>query len=396
MIYVFYFFAAVLIFFSIRSLKGGVDYLRFFRAELGRAAPDDRRRVTVFAPHRGAEDGLGSNFSALLGQDHVNYEVIFVTDPDSGDSDLVARSAAAGARVPVKFITAPKAEHSSQKIENLREAVIHADADSEVFVFVDSDVRPASDWLRYLAAPTSEPGIGAATGYRWFLSDRPSPGTELRSAWNASIASALGPDTGANFCWGGSMAISREIFDRLDILGAWKGALSDDFVVTREMNAAGLPIVFVPQAMSASLGPCTVGEMLEFTTRQMKITRVYAPQLWLLSFFGSALFCGVMAAAIVLMAASSGVAFIVSLITLISVGACSVGKSTLRLAAIRSAMPQFDQELRRQVVIQAVLFAATPPIYLYNCLAALFSHKVQWRGIKYLLKSARETVIIRD
>ena len=119
----------------------------------------------------------------------------------------------------------------------------------------------------------------------------------MRSAWNASIASALGPNTKTNFCWGGSMAIRRDVFERVGMREKWRGTLSDDFAVTRAMNEAGLPIVFVPQALTASVEDCSFREMLEFTTRQMKITRVYARPLWLLSFVGSAVFNAVMIAA---------------------------------------------------------------------------------------------------
>src|SRR5437870_1718912 len=112
----------------------------------------------------------------------------------------------------------------------------------------------------------------------------------MRSVWNASIASALGPNTTSNFCWGGSMAIRRDVFDAVDMREKWLGTLSDDFAVTRAMNAAGLPIVFVPRALTASVEDCSLSKAVEFTNRQMKITRVYAMPLWLISFVGSGLF----------------------------------------------------------------------------------------------------------
>ena len=126
----------------------------------------------------------------------------------------------------------------------------------------------------------------------------------MNSVWNASIASALGPNTSSNFCWGGSMAIRRDTFERLDMREKWRGTLSDDFAVTRTMDEANLPIVFVPQAMTAAVESCTFRGMIEFTTRQMKITRVYAPNLWLLSFVGSGLFNAVMIASILIAALS--------------------------------------------------------------------------------------------
>ena len=83
------------------------------------------------------------------------------------------------------------------------------------------------------------------------------------------------------------MAVSRKTFERLKLRDRLKGTLSDDFTVTRAVREAGLDIRFVPQALTPSTDYCTFREMLEFTTRQMKITRVYATRLWLISFFGS-------------------------------------------------------------------------------------------------------------
>src|SRR4030095_11007949 len=107
------------------------------------------------------------------------------------------------ARRPVKLVVAPKATDSSQKVTNLREGIQYADPASAVFVFVDSDTRPSKQWLRNLVAPLSDPRIGAATGYRWFISKRETFASEMRNMWNASIASHLGPNRKTNFCWGG-------------------------------------------------------------------------------------------------------------------------------------------------------------------------------------------------
>ena len=300
--------------------------------------------------------------------------------------------------VSTRLVVAPPATRSSQKVENLREAVLHADPRSEVFVFVDSDVRPSASWLRNLVAPLTDGSVGASTGYRWFVSRRPSLASELRSVWNASIASALGPNTGSNFCWGGSLAIRRDVFDRVEMREKWSGTLSDDFAVTRTMNAAGLPIVFVPQALAVSIEDCTFRELFEFTTRQMKITRVYAPRLWILSFFGSGLFNFVMLTAFILAAASrtNGTAVWLSLATIVLVSVFSIGKSWLRLKAVRLVLTDYEPELRRQFWTQNSLWLLSPALFFYNSFAALLSRRMNWRGTKYELKSAHETVIIAD
>lgn len=388
-------FSVLLIWLSFRSLRGGIDYLAFFRSELAKPLSDYTPKATIIAPCRGMDEGLHENLAALFEQDYPEFEVIFVVD-DAADEAVGIINSLVESSPKAKLVVAPKATSSSQKVENLREAVVHAADDSRVFVFVDSDARPQNYWLRRLVAPIENDSVGAATGYRWFVSPKPTFGSELRSAWNASIASALGPNTASNFCWGGSMAIRRDVFDEVGMRERWAGTLSDDFVVTNTMKEVGKSIVFVPQALAVSHETCSFETMLEFTTRQMKITRVYATPLWLLSMFGSTVFLSIIAASFAIMVISRMEGWLswFALATVVLVFGLSIGKAYLRLQAIRLALPSWDKQLQRQTVSQLTLFPVAPAIFLYNCVAALFSRRINWRGTVYELKSRTETVII--
>ena len=295
-----------------------------------------------------------------------------------------------------KIILAGKAENEGQKVHNLREAVLHVSDESRVFVFVDSDARPAANWLKHLVAPLQDETIGAATGYRWFIQKRGGFSTHFRSAWNASIASALGKNRKSNFCWGGSMAIRRETFEKLEIREKLRGTLSDDFTVTRAMKDANLAIYFVPQALTASVEDCSWRELLEFTTRQMKITRVYAPNLWKASFIGSCLFNLVWIWGILILIFSSiyEFSFWFAAVCLIFIFGFSLGKSRLRLKAVQIVLKDYEKELNQQFWTQNTLWILTPALFFYNCFRALLSSRILWRGIGYELKSPTETVII--
>ncbi|MBK7394135.1 MAG: glycosyltransferase [Chloracidobacterium sp.] len=432
MIFVFYFFAAILVWLSLKSFLGGIAYLKFFREQLAKPGSDHTPFATIIVPCRGLDKSLDENLAAFLKQDYPQYEVIFVVDDkndpavaviesilsrndDKGQTDFKqdiqgeqdSNSDYAGGstyhvhlvhpvKINAKFVIARKAQYSSQKVENLREAVLHVSDQSQVFVFADSDARPSTDWLRALVAPLADENVGAATGYRWFIAKHPTFGSELRSAWNASITSALGPNIKSNFCWGGSMAMRRDIFERLEMREKWSGVLSDDFAVTRTVKAAGLSIIFVPQALTATVEDCTLRETVEFTTRQMKITRVYATPLWVVSLIGTTIFNAVLIAAllIVILSKTNSVAVWASLATLILVTVFSTGKAWLRLNAVRLVLPQYDAELRRQFWTQNTLWLIAPSLFLYNSLAAWASRRMIWRGITYELKSPAETVII--
>ena len=396
MIYLFYISAAVLIWFSFRSFRGGVDYLRYFKQELAKPKEDFAPFVTVFAPCKGVDDGMLENLDALLSQDYPEYEVVFIVDEESDEATPVIESAWREAKRPVKLVVAPKATDSSQKVAKLREGISYADERSCAFVFVDSDTRPSPHWLRSLVAPLIDDKFGAATGYRWFIAARPTLATELRSAWNASIASALGPDARSNFCWGGSTSIARDTFERLHIRERWAGTVSDDFVLTHALREDGLRIKFVPQALTPSFGKCTFAEMLEFTNRQMKITRVYAAPLWALSFFGSALFISVMMAGIwiILRGEWADPATWLAWTVVVAVSLLSAAKSWLRLRAVELALGDRHPEVRRQRLAQLTLWAVTPLLFLINCASAMVSRRIKWRGTIYEMRSAAETLVV--
>ena len=159
-----------------------------------------------------------------------------------------------------------------------------------------------------------------------------------------------------------------------------------------------MPIHFVPSAMTPSMDDCSFSQLIEFTTRQMKITRVYAPQLWKLSFFGSGLFTIVMvwAFAIVIFSGNNSWTVLAAITTIFLVTTFSISKARVRLWAVMLAMPERSQLLRRQMFTQCTLWLLAPPLFLLNSVMALLSRKMIWRGIEYEMVSPTETRIRRQ
>jgi cellulose synthase/poly-beta-1,6-N-acetylglucosamine synthase-like glycosyltransferase len=316
-----------------------------------------------------------------------------VVDDERDEAVSVIRELSEQPAIPTKLVVAGRAENESQKVHNLRRAVLEVSAESKAFVFVDSDARPSQDWLRNLIAPLTDESVGCATGYRWFVQKRGGLATHLRVVWNASVASALGANQKSNFCWGGSTAIRRDIFERLEMREYWRGALSDDFAITRRMNEANSHVYFVPQCLTATVEDCTFGELLEFSTRQMKITRVYAPNLWKASFVGSLLFSWVFWTGIALLFTLSGVHFWLTLAFTMTIYTLGCGKSYLRLKAVKLILKHYEKQLNRQFLPHLMLWTITPLLYFYNCVCALLSKKIIWRGIEYRMQSATATEV---
>src|SRR5688572_682702 len=355
----------------------GRRFAAYVRRETSRALPEFRPFVSVIAPTRGFEPGFAENVQPLMQQDYPAYEVLFVFDDPQDPSLEIAR------QLNVKTVISGPAKNRGQKVHNLIAAVDEIDPRCEVIVFVDTDARPNTDWLRQLVAPLADETLGASTGYRWFVPERGGLASRLRSVWNASIASALGENREKNFCWGGSTAIRRATFERLNVVDHWTGTVSDDFTMTRVLKEAKLPIHFTPNCLVPSVGDCDFRELLAFTTRQIKITRVYASHLWLPLMLGSGLFCTVFFSGFGLLIFDRRVAVVLTILFLLG-----AAKSFIRWRAINGS------KLDRDLWAHVFLWTFASLLYFYNTIVAGFSRRIKWRGITYELKSPSEAVII--
>lgn len=401
MLLTFYFLAAISIWLGLLSLRGGVRFVRYLQSETAREYPEFTPFATVIVPIRGLDQGLHENITAVFSQDYPAYEVIFVSDDGNDPAWAIVEKARldfqSASGPTMRSVVAGPAIDRGQKVHNLSVITRGIDRASEVFVFVDSDARPANDWLRSLVAPLGDETIGATTGYRWFVSVQGGFFSHLRSVWNAAIASALGSNEQKNFCWGGSTAIRRTTFESCGVIEHWRGTVSDDFAMTRALRASQRTIKFVPQCLTPSFEACSLHELVEFTTRQMKITRAYAPHLWKPVLLGSAVFVLVFFGGLgfVLARAVMGLTFATPLVLLMIIFAMGAMKSHLRLRAVTNVIQ--DQRARSlgSTIAHMTLWPFASLLYLYNTLAAAMSRRITWRGISYELKSPTETVIIR-
>lgn len=393
--FLFYGLGLISIWFGIQSLISGFRYAAYVRREMSRRPSAFTPFVSVIAPGRGLESGLAENIQALLKQDYPAFEILFVLDRADDPAAVLIRNIV-GERAATKIVFSGPALESGQKVHNLRVAVREIDARCEVLVFADTDARPSENWLRDLVSPLADADLGASTGYRWFVPIRGGLASRLRSVWNASIASALGEDGTKNFCWGGATAIRRSTFEELKISDRWRGTVSDDFTVTRVLHEANLPIHFTPQCLTASVGDCGFHELLEFTTRQIQITRVYAAHLWKAVLLGSLLFAIVFISGslLVVVRAALGLTIRGPLIVIVAILLLGVAKSFIRWRVIRAPLRIYRGELERDLAGQLLLWPFASLLYLYNAIIAGFLRTIKWRGITYELKSATEAVII--
>ncbi|MGI8785081.1 MAG: glycosyltransferase [Acidobacteriota bacterium] len=283
-------FALVLLCFleGVASFARGWLFWTFVTDRLKQPASPGASRVCVLMPVRGRDAGLLENLNAWLGQDYGNYRLIIASDDYSLRSQL--KATAFPPPVSLHICEAILLPDCSAKISGLLASLQDLADEDEILVFADSDTRPDRHCLSALVAALIARPSGVTTGYRWYLPDGWHVPTLLRSIWNAGTLTLLGSNERTNFAWGGASAIRRRDFETLDIAGRWRRALSDDYVVTAAAQEAGQGVEFVPQCLVPSQGRCGWSELLDWTTRQIQMTRLYSAPLWRLALVFQTLF----------------------------------------------------------------------------------------------------------
>lgn len=375
-------------------------FRRYVTRELARPLSGYTPKVSVILPCKGLDPGFDENIQAIFDQDYPDFELIFATaTADDEACPAIRRLIDRNLRVPARLIHAGLPTTCSQQNNNQLAGVAAARPDSEVFVIMDSDIRPRPEYLRNLVDPLHDTAVGAATGYRWYLPVTGGFGSWLRSTWNMGALPILA-DSKRNFAWGGSMAFRRRDFPHDVLVGLWGNALSDDHTLTARVRELGLGIHYVPKCLAISHEDSTLAETLEWTTRQTIVTRVYDRPFWwtILGVHTTSVLFTILAI----------VGCIVSCVSPWEGGAFSriwplflmpvIGQG----AALGVIWPGVMTILPREVAdhlagkkgVYVCLAQPASLLALWNSVASLCTNRIAWRGTVYEMRSPTETVVL--
>src|SRR3974390_54302 len=373
----------------------GIQWLAYVRRRLKTDPGFYAPRTAVICPCRGMEPGLERNLVSLCEFDHQNYEIFLVLASESDHAYSIVKRVAASSKVKVNIVIAGKPENCSEKVNNLRVAVEQLPEEFEVLVFADSDGRPGKSWLHHLVAPLSDSRIGATTTMRWFLPNDNSLPTALLAAWNAAVVTMLGSH-GKNFCWGGGTAVRRAVFEQMEMLEIWQHSFSDDYSLTIAIERTGRQIVFLPECLTPSFVQTDFPGLFEFTTRQVRITRVYRPQTWAIAFATHALYCITLVLGVVLalqLTFASRPAFHVTTLLVLALLLAAI-RGALRVIGVTEALSAFRAQIMGQSWIYIALGSVIPFLYICNFAASAIGRQIEWRGIRYELISPEQTRVL--
>ena len=393
--------AVLLLVQSVAALVAVLRLSRYAWASLSTARERYVPKTAVIIPCKGLEPDFEENIIAYLAQDYRHYELIFVTESESDPAYPALKRILEDSNRSAWLITAGEAQNRGQKVHNLcaaLDALNAVDRKTEVLVFADSDARPDANWLQELVTPLADPRVAATTGFRWYLpltaKARRNFWAYLLSAWNAGALSLLGERSA--FAWGGATAINRDTFEELRIKENWEaGAVSDDYVLSRTIQAhsSRLRIKFVPQCLVPSEAQTSWRELLEFTARQMTITRVYAPRVWWLTAITHTLFNFTFWGG--WLALAFGIVNVKAVLpSLLGIFVLGMMSGAMRCYLVSQLLPEeLRPQLRRSWWAYVFLAPVVSLIYLHNIVVSARTRRILWRGIGYEMRSPRDTFI---
>jgi len=375
--------------FGFWSLWGGLQWLAKARRGLLRHPGFFSPRVALLCPCKGMEHGLEENLTSMTEQDYPNFEIFFVMARSDDPASKTVRRVVEASGAPAHIVIAGKPEACGEKVNNLRVAVEQLDPSFDVFVFADSDGRPGRQWLAHLVAPLSNVNLGAATTFRWWLPNRGGFWSAFGAAWDSSIATLQG-QPGRTFCWGGGTAIRRSMFEHAAVAQHWTGAVSDDWAMTRALRMAGKPIEFVPECLVPTLRDAGLKDLLEFTNRQLTITRVYAPGMWAAAAFAHLIYCAtfILGGVLIVQAWMDNQLWLETLVILWLILLLAAAKGVLRWLAALDLLPAWRHKLETYAWAWTILSPLVPILYALNFMVSAVSRNIHWRGVRYRIVSA--------
>ncbi|HWO29035.1 MAG TPA: hypothetical protein VNO32_09570, partial [Candidatus Acidoferrum sp.] len=155
-------------------------------------------------------------------------------------------------------------------------------------------------------------------------------------------------------------------------------------------------IVFLPECLTPSYVQTDFPSLLEFTNRQIKITRIYRPQMWATAFATHFLFCFTLLLGVVvaldLAVESRPSSQVITLLVLPLLLAAFRG--ALRVIGVTEAIPSCRAEIMAQSWIYILVTFLVPFLYLVNFSASIFGRRITWRGIQYEIVSPNQTRVL--
>lgn len=350
-----------------------------------RNLPTDRRQeapagAVVILSVRDDWDG-GPGLLGRLKAQEAPFRLLIATSGQCPAADALA--AREGDWVQV--VAAGTASDEGQKIHKLRAALRALRPGDTWLVFIDADIVPPTRLVGRLLFPLVRGKADIATGYRMLLPARGDI-AGLVGAVEMQLAT-LPRSANATMPWGGAMALSREVAERLDLDAAMAGRLSDDMAIGLAGWRAKLRLRPVRDLLVASPLDGDMASLWTFGVRQYRHIFTNSPGMWMVAMLGVALQSGGWLWAIgwggwSAVAIGYGAAWIRALVR------HRIARSVLEPAQVRCVMRSLLWDMVAPFVVSWA--------HLAGQVQAATSNRIRWGGWDYRVRRGKVVDMVRS
>jgi ceramide glucosyltransferase len=257
---------------------------RFFRRERKRKLRNYTPGVSLLKPVRGTDFATYENYASFCHQDYPDYEILFaVNDAADAAVPLIHRLIAEFPNRPIRLLVGAENLGANRKVNKL--ARLSGEAQYEILVLTDGDVRVGPNYLREVVAPFVEESTGAVTSfYRGIAEANLGADIEAVGASSDFFAGVLMAELteGINFALGASIVTTKRWLAKIGGFESIAGMLADDYELGLRIAQAGGRVILSRESVWTTYPAQTAKTFWEHQLRWARTVRLCRP----LSYFG--------------------------------------------------------------------------------------------------------------
>lgn len=348
---------------------------RFFRREHRRKLRNYAPPVSLLKPVRGVDFATWENYSSFCRQNYPDYEILFaVNDAADPAVPLIHRLIAEFPDRRIRLFVGAEDLGANRKVNKL--ARLSSEAQYEILVLTDGDVRVGPNYLREVVAPFVEESTGAVTSFYRGIAER-NLGAELEAIGASSdfFAGVLMAEwtEGINFALGASIVITKRWLSKIGGFESIAGILADDYELGLRIAQAGGHVLLSRETVWTMYPAQSARNFWNHQLRWARTVRLCRP----LSYFGLIFTLGLpwtLLAAIVAPTKWIAAAYLLAYLVLRHVMAWTVGVWGVG-----------DEVLRRKLWLVPLRDALYSAVWL----ASFASDRITWGGQEFNMRKGR-------
>jgi ceramide glucosyltransferase len=237
--------------------------------------PDFTPPISCLKPIRGLDEDAYENYASFCRQDYPEYEIVFCVDPEDPALPVLEKLIADFPERKIRLLFGSGRNAINDKVARLVRLV--SEAQYELLVITDGDIRVGPDYLRAVAHPFRDPKVGGATTL-YVSTEETSFVQELQSVgmisdFFAGILVAWQLD-GIKFMFGQSIVTTRQHIAGFGGYEVIENRPADDLNVGRLVAAQGYEVKLLPYIVKTVADFQSLKDLFYKRVRWMTVMRL--------------------------------------------------------------------------------------------------------------------------